>query len=41
MKNEQCMGFLNKAGHVYLYASLNRPLPVRMKASEHIIAEVG
>ena len=40
MKNEQCVGFVNKAGHVYLYASLNCPLPTRVEVPEPIIAEV-
>ena len=39
-KNEECIGFVNKAGHVYLYASLNCPLSTRVETREHIIAEV-
>ena len=39
-KNEQYAGFVNKAGQVYLYASLNCPLSTQVETREHIIAEV-
>ena len=38
--NEQCLGFVNTVGHVYLYAPFNRPLSRQVEKRTHIIAEV-
>lgn len=40
MINEQYLGFVNKAGHVYLYASLLHTRSAQVETREHITAEV-